>query len=75
MLILRPAMTNFETTSPTETNYTVENSSASSSPNMLLTLKVIEYLFLAASVGTFVIIKVFPDIQVARINVLSVGII
>ncbi|MBD2773848.1 DUF4231 domain-containing protein [Iningainema tapete] len=62
-------MTNFETTSPMEKNYTVENSSASSSPNMLLTLKVIEYLFLAASVGTFVIIKVFPDIPVARIYV------
>lgn len=62
-------MTNFETTSPTGTNYTFENNSASSSPNMLLTLKVIEYLFLAASVGTFVIIKVFPDIPVARIYV------
>ncbi|MUG95064.1 DUF4231 domain-containing protein [Scytonema sp. UIC 10036] len=60
-------MTNFETASPTGTNYTVESSSATSNPNMLLTLKVIEYLFLAASVGTFVIIKVFPDVAVAKI--------
>lgn len=36
---------------------------------MLLTLKIIEYLFLGASVYAFVLTKTSPDIQVARIYV------
>jgi hypothetical protein len=56
-------MTSFEKTN------SAENFSESSSSNILLTLKIIEYLFLAAFVCAIFIIKNLPDIQVARIYV------
>ncbi|GAB1541199.1 hypothetical protein NUACC21_38690 [Scytonema sp. NUACC21] len=47
----------------------VENVSNGASPSVLLTLKIIEYLFLAASVCAIVITKTLPDLQVAGIYV------
>jgi hypothetical protein len=50
-------------------NQTVEDGSNGASPSTLLTLKIIEYLFLAASFCAIFISNTFPDIQVARIYV------
>lgn len=62
-------MTISEQKNQTEISKAVEDVSNGASPSMLLTLKIIEYLFLAASVCAIVITKTFPDIQVARIYV------
>ncbi|MFH7029214.1 MAG: DUF4231 domain-containing protein [Heteroscytonema crispum UTEX LB 1556] len=53
----------------TEISKAVEDDSNGVSPNMLLTLKIIEYLFLAATICAIVITKIFPDIQIAKIYV------
>jgi len=54
-------MTDSEKTNPTE------NFSNSSSPSMLFTSKIVEYLFLAAFVCAVLISKIFPDIPVVKI--------
>jgi hypothetical protein len=54
-------MTTIEQKNQTEISDTQEQSSSSSSPKMLFPLKVIEYLFLAAFIGSGVITLVLPD--------------
>jgi hypothetical protein len=62
-------MTISEHKNQSEISKTVGDVSNRVNPNMLLTLKIIEYLFLAASVCAIIITKTFPDIQVIRIYV------
>jgi hypothetical protein len=62
-------MTISEHKNQSEISKTVEDVSNRVNPNMLLTLKIIEYLFLAASVCAIIITKTFPDIKVIRIYV------
>ena len=62
-------MTISEQKNQTEISKAVEDVSNGASISMLLMLKIVEYLFLAASVCAIVITKTFPDIQVARIYV------
>ncbi|NMG20308.1 DUF4231 domain-containing protein [Brasilonema bromeliae] len=54
-------MTTIEQKNQTEISDTQEQSSSSSSQKMLFTLKVFEYFFLAAFIGSGVITLVFPD--------------
>lgn len=61
-------MTTFEHTNSNETSNSVDKLSDSLSP-MLLTLKIVEYLFLAAFVCAVVITNNFPQIQVAKIYI------
>lgn len=56
-------MTNSDQIKRNEISNTVEEFSPSSSSNMLLPLKGLEYLFLAGVVGVGIIISVFPDKQ------------
>ena len=56
-------MTNSDQINRNEISNTVEEFSPSSSSNMLLPLKGLEYLFLAGVVGVGIIISVFPDKQ------------
>ena len=56
-------MTNSDQINRNEISNTVEEFAPSSSSNMLLPLKGLEYLFLAGVVGVGIIISVFPDKQ------------
>ncbi len=64
-------MTNSERTNLTNISYTDKKLSFSSSQNMLLTLKIAEYLFLAAFIYAIGITKFFPSIEIAKIWALA----
>ncbi|BAZ09582.1 hypothetical protein NIES4071_13910 [Calothrix sp. NIES-4071] len=64
-------MTNSERASLTNISNTDRKLSFSSSPNMLSTLKIAEYLFLAAFVYAIGITKLFPGIEIAKIWALA----
>lgn len=48
-------------------NNAAENQSKSPNPNILLTLKVCEYLLLAGSVGAGIVTFISPEVQIAKI--------
>ncbi len=62
-------MTNSERTNLAYISHTDDKFSKSSSQNILFTLKIAEYLFLAAFVYAIAITKLFPSIEIAKICV------